>query len=100
MNLLSVRSCTLTLPLPAPPPTWAEELFDIPHDQPLISISLVCTLSLDSPVTLVILRKISTAILYLSINLSTELCAPEFWFSIQLTPGCRDAAAAQQQLTS
>jgi hypothetical protein len=72
----------------------------MPHDQALMSISFVCTLSLDSPVTAVILRNISTAILYLSINLSIELGAPGFWWSVQSTPGCPDAAVAQQQLTA
>src|SRR5580704_4899371 len=63
MYLVTLRSCTLTLPLPAPPPTWAEPLFDIPHDQPRMSISLVCVLSFDSPSTPSRLRDMSTAII-------------------------------------
>ncbi len=45
-------------------PKWAEPLFVIPHDQERTSISLVCTLSLDSPVTPSSLRNVSTAISY------------------------------------
>src|SRR6516162_11735922 len=60
--LVKLRSCTLTLPLPAPPPTWAVPLFDIPHDQARTSISLVCTLSCDSPLTPSSCKNMSTAI--------------------------------------
>jgi hypothetical protein len=63
-EFIRLRSCTLTFPLPAPPPTWAVPLFNIPHDQERMSISLLCTLSFDSPVTPLSFRNMSTAISY------------------------------------
>src|SRR6516164_1600386 len=73
--LVKLRCCTLTLPLPAPPPTWAVPLFDIPHDQARTSISLVCTLSFDSPLTLSSFKTISTAI---SLPFYLVGCGPMF----------------------
>src|SRR5256885_15165013 len=39
MYLVKLRSCTLHLPAPAPPPTWAEPELDRPQDQASTSIS-------------------------------------------------------------
>src|SRR5271170_7241091 len=37
-----LRSCTLALPAPAPPPECAEPALLIPHDQERTSISFLC----------------------------------------------------------
>src|ERR1700753_3892262 len=65
MYLVSDRSCTLTLPAPAPPPTWAEPEFDMPQLQARTSISPACALSTDSPLRAPILMNMSIAIFLL-----------------------------------
>src|ERR1700758_2806410 len=69
MYLVNDRSCTLALPAPAPPPTWAEPEFDTPQLQARTSISPACALSTDSPLRVSILMKMSNAIFMLLVTI-------------------------------
>src|SRR5262249_4230367 len=59
--LVKLRSCTLHLPAPAPPPTRAEPRLEMPQDRARPSISSLWTLSRDSPFSSPILMNISIA---------------------------------------
>src|SRR6185503_20899780 len=65
MYLVNDRSCTLALPAPAPPPTWAEPELDAPQLQARTSISPLWVESFDSPARESILMNMSIAIFML-----------------------------------
>src|SRR5215471_14231933 len=64
--LVKLRSCTLHLPAPTPPPVWALPELDTPQDQERTSISSLWTLSRDSPFSSPILMNMSIAMSKLS----------------------------------
>src|SRR3954447_4348683 len=74
MYLVKLRSCTLALPAPTPPPTWAEPLFDTPQLHARTSISSLCALSRASPLRSPILMNMSTAMAALLASLSQVRC--------------------------
>src|SRR6266404_5530845 len=61
MYFVNDRSCTLTLPDPAPPPKWAEPDCDMPQLHDSTWISSLCLSSVDSPLIPSIFMNMSTA---------------------------------------